>query len=72
MEIFDRWGNMVFCEKNFATNDPSFAWDGSRHVGGENSSQQQIFNPAVFAYRMMARFKDERFELKNGNITLVK
>jgi hypothetical protein len=71
MEIFDRWGNLVFGEKNFAPNDPAFSWDGVRHVGG-NSNQQQIFNPAVFAYRMLARFKDGRKELCNGDVTLVR
>src|SRR5262249_22326178 len=64
MEIFDRWGNMVFSAKNFQTDDPSNSWDGKR--GDEE------LNPAVFAYRMMARFKDGRFEVRNGDVTLVR
>ena len=72
MEIFDRWGNMVFLAKSFPPNDPAYAWNGTRHVGGENSNQQQAFNPAVFAYRMMARFKDGRFEIRNGDVTLIR
>jgi hypothetical protein len=64
MEIFDRWGNMVFLAKSFPPNDPAFAWDGKRD--GEE------MNPAVFAYRMMARFRDGRREVRNGDITIVR
>jgi gliding motility-associated-like protein len=72
MEIFDRWGNLVFASSHFPPNDPAYAWDGTRHVGGENSNQQQVFNPAVFAFRMMARFKDGRREVRNGDVTLIR
>jgi hypothetical protein len=64
MEIFDRWGNMVFAARNFPPNDPAFAWDGKR--GGVT------LNPAVFAYRVVARFKDGRREVRNGDVTLVR
>ncbi len=29
MYIYDRWGNMVFSNRNFAPNDPSYGWDGT-------------------------------------------
>ena len=29
-------------------------------------------NPAVFAYKMMARFKDGRREVRNGDVTLIR
>jgi len=64
MEIFDRWGNMVFQAKNFLPDDPTNSWDGKRD--GEE------MNPDVFAYRMMARFKDGKIELRNGDVTLVR
>ena len=64
MEIFDRWGNLVFVAKNFQPNDASHSWDGTRD-GLE-------LNPAVFAYKMIARFKDGRREVMNGDITLVR
>jgi gliding motility-associated-like protein len=60
MEIFDRWGNMVFAKYHFLPDDPGSAWDG-----GE-------YNSGVFAYRMMARFKDGRFEVRNGDVTLLR
>src|SRR6188768_1810349 len=64
MEIFDRWGNLVFAVKNFSPNDPTNSWDGKMR-GAE-------MNPAVYAYKMMARFKDGRREVRNGDITLVR
>jgi gliding motility-associated-like protein len=64
MEIFDRWGNMVSAAKNFPPNDPAFAWDGKR--------DGVAMNPAVFAYKMIARFRDGRREVRNGDITLVR
>src|SRR6187401_1172315 len=64
MEIFDRWGNLVFVAKNFQPNDASHSWDGTRD-GLE-------LNPAVFAYKMLARFKDGRREVRNGDVTLVR
>lgn len=28
MSVYDRWGNQVFNQENFPSNDPSFGWDG--------------------------------------------
>jgi gliding motility-associated-like protein len=64
MEIFDRWGNLVFAAKNFLSDDPTNSWDGKMR-GTE-------MNPGVYAYKMMARFKDGRFEFRNGDITLIR
>jgi len=55
---------MVFQAKNFLPDDPTNSWDGKRD--GEE------MNPDVFAYRMMARFKDGKIELRNGDVTLVR
>jgi gliding motility-associated-like protein len=64
MEIYDRWGNLVFAAKNFQVGDPAQAWDGKRD-GVE-------MNPGVFAYRMMVRFKGGGVEVRNGDITIVR
>jgi len=64
VEIFDRWGNLVFAAKNFLPDDPTNAWDGKMR-GAE-------MNPAVYAYKMMARFKDGRRVVRNGDVTLVR
>jgi gliding motility-associated-like protein len=64
MEIFDRWGNMVYSVQHFLPGDLTSSWDGKM--------KERDLNPGVFAYRMMARFKDGRFEIRNGDITLVR
>jgi gliding motility-associated-like protein len=64
MEIFDRWGNLVYAVKNFLPDDPTYAWDGKMR-GTE-------MNPGVYAYKMMARFKDGRHEVRNGDVTLIR
>ncbi|HJW30953.1 MAG TPA: gliding motility-associated C-terminal domain-containing protein, partial [Saprospiraceae bacterium] len=70
--VFDRWGDMVFKADHFPPNDPAYAWDGNTRVGGENSSQRPAkLNPAVFAYKLLARFSDGRKEFINGDITLI-
>ena len=30
LRIFDRWGELVFENQNFMTNDPASGWDGTR------------------------------------------
>ena len=55
---------MVFLAKNFPPNDPAFAWDGKR--------DGEALDPAVFAYRLNARFKDGQFEIRIGDFTLVR
>jgi len=62
--VFDRWGNMVFLAEDFQPNDPQYSWTGMR--------DGVTLNPAVFAYRMIAVFKDGRKEIRNGDITLVR
>ncbi|MBK9985023.1 MAG: gliding motility-associated C-terminal domain-containing protein [Saprospiraceae bacterium] len=62
--IFDRWGNMVFSRDHFQANDPNNAWDG-RLKGRE-------LNSAVFAYRLIAKFKDGSQFIREGDVTLLK
>jgi gliding motility-associated-like protein len=64
MEIFDRWGNLVFAAKNFLPGDPTNSWDGKMR-GTE-------MNQGVYAYKMMARIKDGRREIRNGDVTLIR
>jgi hypothetical protein len=63
-QIFDRWGSMVFTDKDFQPNDPSHGWDG-RHKG-------QLLVPAVFVYYAEIRLIDGRVLLYKGDVTLVR
>ncbi len=62
--IFDRWGNMIFFNEHFLPNDPTEAWDGKRNG--------MTLNPGVYAYKMLAKFADERSEIRYGDVTLMR
>ena len=57
--IFYLWVN-----EQFQPNDPSEAWDGKR--------KGVTMNPAVYAYKMVARFADGRVEIRYGDVTLMR
>lgn len=63
-EVFDRWGNLVFEQHQVATSDPRLAWDGTFH--------NQPLNPAVYAFRMIARLRDGSSVIRSGDVTLVR
>ena len=63
-QIFDRWGDMVFVDKDFAPNDRKHGWDG-RHRG-------TLMTPAVFVYYAEIRLIDGRVLLFKGDVTLVR
>jgi len=62
--IFDRWGNEVFSADHFPADDPAYAWDGTM--------RDKPLNSAVFAYKLIAEFKDGRSEVRYGDVTLIK
>jgi len=62
--IYDRWGNMVYSADHFQANDIDFSWDGTFNGNMLNSS--------VFAYKVIAQFKDGRSEVRYGDVTLLK
>jgi len=57
-------GNIVFSANHFLPNDPNNAWDGT--VKG------RAVNSAVFAYKLIAIFKDGSQEIRAGDVTLVR
>lgn len=62
--IFDRWGNLVFYEKDFSPNTPQFGWDGN--------FEGQPLDPAVFAWMAELVFQDGSTKVYYGDVTLVK
>ncbi len=64
LQIFQRFGDLVYQRENFDPNDPSAAWDGT-HRG-------KMLNSAVFVYKAVIRFKDGRSEEFVGDVTLVR
>lgn len=64
LQVFDRWGNQVFYQKEFAPNDESMGWDG--HFNG------RMMNSAVFVYLAEVRFIDGFVVNFKGDVTLVR
>ncbi len=64
MQIFDRWGNQVFVNREFPPNQEDYGWDGT--------FKSKEMNPAVYAYWARVRYKDGTEGAFKGDITLVK
>ncbi len=64
LNIFDRWGNQIFRNTNFAPNDVNFGWDG------EFSGQKM--NNDVFVYVAEIEFIDGKVEVFRGDFTLIR
>ena len=64
LKIFDRWGELVFAQKDFPPNQSQYAWDG-KHNGKE-------VLPGVYVYYVVFKIKG-RPDLKiAGDLTLIK
>lgn len=64
MEIYDRWGELVFRDEHFMVNDPAHGWTGTM--------RGQELNPGVFVYRIVLTDPDGKVREKVGNVTLVR
>ena len=64
LNIFDRWGNLVFAASDFQPNDPAFGWDGT--------FRGRQMNPAVFVWVAEIEFLDGEVESFKGDVTLVR
>lgn len=64
IEIFDRWGNLVFRIDQIPANQPARGWDGT-HKG-------QKVMPGVFAYRVKLSFVDGSSEVFYGDVTVLR
>jgi hypothetical protein len=62
LQVFSRWGEMVFQRENFEPNKPELGWDG-RHNGKE------MF-PAVFAWYAVIELINGQQIIYKGDITL--
>jgi len=62
LQVYDRWGTLVFIEENFLPNDPLHAWDGKY--------KDEKMNPGVFVYWTEIEFIDGRTSVFKGNVTL--
>lgn len=64
LQIFNRWGELVFFNENFRPNDFDMGWNGT--FDGE------ALNPGVFVYWTEIELQDGRTILLKGDISIVK
>lgn len=64
LQIFNRWGELVFEVYNFPPNDPLYGWDGT-HRG-------LPLDPAVFVYWTEVELIDGQTVLLKGDVTLIR
>ena len=64
-QVFNRWGNQVFTNDDFAVNDPNQGWDG-RADGGD------VLPSGVYAYVATITLYDGSTEVYHGSFTLVR
>lgn len=63
-QIFDRWGDLVFEQKDFLPSDESKGWDGQ--------FGSKLAEPAVYVWKAVVLFKDGFKELISGDVTLLR
>jgi len=64
MRIYDRWGELVFENRNFLPNDPQFGWNGQ--VKGQD------VNPGVYVYAVEVEYVNGETEIFSGDVTVVR
>ena len=64
MNVYDRWGNLVFNNEMFEPGDLSQGWDGT--INNRNAE------PGVYVYTIKIVLPDTSERLFTGNLTLVK
>lgn len=64
MQVYDRWGELLFEKRHFPPNDPSQGWDGSY--------RGQAMPPGVYIYYLeLVTIEGRALELK-GNVTVLR
>ncbi|MEM9847651.1 MAG: gliding motility-associated C-terminal domain-containing protein [Bacteroidota bacterium] len=63
LKIFDRWGNLLYEQRDFPPNEHSIAWDG--RVQGE------LMKTGIYAYVAEVQFFDEVVRTYSGDVLLL-
>jgi gliding motility-associated-like protein len=62
--IFDRWGELIYEDKNFTVNQLDRGWDGQ--------FRGQPVDPGVFVWVLEAEYIDGHRDILKGNVTLIR
>lgn len=64
LHIYDRWGNLVFLNENFLSNDPSEGWDG-------RYNNVDVI-PGVYVYVFDILYTNGEREILGGDVTVIR
>ncbi|MBL7810401.1 MAG: gliding motility-associated C-terminal domain-containing protein, partial [Saprospiraceae bacterium] len=64
MQIYDRWGELLFENRNFQPNDEFFGWEG--RAKGED------VNPGVYVYVIEVEYVNGETEVFAGDVTVIR
>lgn len=64
LQVFDRWGNLVFSQESMPTNDPSLGWDGKFGT--------KAAVPGVYVFFSELIMPGGEIVIKNGDVTIIK
>jgi len=64
LQIYDRWGGLVFDKKDLVPSDPYSGWDGT--------IQSQLALPGVYVWYAEGLFLDDEVVKAHGDLTLVR
>lgn len=64
MQVYDRWGALVFEATNFSPLSGSGGWNGE-HKG-------KLSNPGVYVYQIVIAFEDGSTQFLSGDVTLIR
>lgn len=64
MQIYDRWGELLFENRNFQPNDEFFGWEGR--------AKGQDVNPGVYVYVVEVEYVNGETEIFAGDVTVIR
>ncbi|MEM9847437.1 MAG: gliding motility-associated C-terminal domain-containing protein, partial [Bacteroidota bacterium] len=64
LQIFDRWGSLVFDQRNFDLNRANIGWNGQFNGN--------LMPAGVYAYRAVIRFGDGSKQVIKGDVSLMR
>jgi hypothetical protein len=64
LQIFDRWGSLLFANKDLKPNDPAAGWDGM--------DRGEPVNPGVFVWWAEVELIDGRKVQLHGDVTVLR
>ena len=64
LQIFDRWGNLMFKRDVFPPDQPLLGWDGT--------FRDRPMNPGVFVFWAKVKFKDGTTQTIKGDVTIIR